>query len=65
MEQDYDTYKLMEVIQATIAPDSGMVMGDGPGNITEYRGMLVISQTLDVQRDVEELLDALREAIAE
>lgn len=54
---DYDS--LIDVVTSTILPDSWEDVG-GPGSLAPHKGLLLISQTDEVQRDVEALLKALR-----
>ena len=56
---DYDS--LIDVIASTIAPQSWDAVG-GPGSIEPFDNAkaLVVSQTRDVHRQIENLLDALR-----
>jgi hypothetical protein len=53
---DYDT--LIEVVTTTVAPASWEELG-GLGNISGYKGLLVFSQTLEVQTRVADLLEGL------
>ncbi len=55
--------KLIEVVTNTIAVESWSNVG-GPGTITEYNGLLVVSQTAEVQTQVADLLDQLSAKLA-
>ena len=57
VEPDYDT--LIEVVTTTVAPDSWEELG-GAGSISGYKGLLVFSQTLEVQTRVAGLLEELQ-----
>jgi hypothetical protein len=59
----YDYYSLIELIKATIEPDSWDDVG-GPGAIAElaHAGVLVTSQSRDVHRRIDGLLTTLRRA---
>lgn len=52
-----DIGELMDIIQMVVAPDSWMEPGVG---VDEYGGSMVISQTPEVHRQVEDLLSQLR-----
>jgi hypothetical protein len=52
--------ELIEHIQSLIAPDSWTDTG-GPGSISEFRGLLVVSQTEEVHEQLTALLAALGE----
>ncbi|MEZ6121392.1 MAG: hypothetical protein R3C28_33220 [Pirellulaceae bacterium] len=60
-EVDFDT--LIEVITSTVDPDSWDEFG-GEGSIQEFprgqRGLIVISNTFRIQKQIDALLDALR-----
>ena len=51
--------KLLKIITTTIEPDSWDAVG-GAGSIVEYQGALIVSQTQDVHRQLQQLLDDLR-----
>jgi hypothetical protein len=51
--------KLLKIITATVEPDSWDCHG-GPGSILEYQGALIVSQTQDAHRQLQQLLDDLR-----
>jgi hypothetical protein len=51
--------KLLKIVTTTIEPDSWDCSG-GPGSILEYQGALIVSQTQDVHRQLQQLLDDLR-----
>jgi hypothetical protein len=57
---NYDS--LIELIVSTVRPISWDIVG-GPGSICPYRGTLVISQTADVHKEVQKLLNDLRQSI--
>lgn len=52
---------LIEIITSTVGPDSWDDVG-GPGAIDAYNGLFVVSQTTGVHRQIEHVLDMLREA---
>ncbi|TVR44690.1 MAG: hypothetical protein EA402_06310 [Planctomycetota bacterium] len=52
-----DVGELMDIIQLVVSPDSWMEEGVG---IDEYQGSMVISQTPEVHRRIEDLLTQLR-----
>jgi general secretion pathway protein D len=52
---------LLDVVIISVAPDTWDQVG-GPGSITEFGGLIVVSQTQLVQDEVERLFDMLREA---
>ncbi len=58
----YDV-ELIDVLRTNVKPDSWSASG-GPGDIAEYRGMLVVTQTPEVHRKIEELLEMLRLSVA-
>ena len=51
----------MNLITTNVFPQSWDGVG-GPGSISEYNGLIVISQTGDCHHTVEHLLNMLREA---
>jgi general secretion pathway protein D len=53
---------IMTLVQETIAPDSWEEAG-GPGRISMVAGVMVVSQTNDVQEYVEDMLGALRKIL--
>ncbi len=53
--------QLQELITVNVAADTWERVG-GPGAISEFNGLVVVTQTATVQRKVQELLDMLREA---
>ena len=55
---DEDT--LIELVTTCVAPDSWDEVG-GPGTTDIYRGLLVFSQTYDISRQVQDLIDAISE----
>jgi hypothetical protein len=58
MPGGYDV-ELIDVLRTNIMPDTWKPNG-GPGDVAEYRGILVVTQTAEVHRQIEELLDMLR-----
>ena len=56
---DLRVKQLIDVITATVAPDTWDVVG-GEGAIAEFNGLLVVSQTTRRQREVARLLETLR-----
>jgi hypothetical protein len=60
-EHDLRAVRLIEIVTGTVRPDSWDDVG-GPGSISEYNGLIVISQTTEVHKQVERLFDMLREA---
>jgi hypothetical protein len=64
VKEDYMVNRdnLIDVITTTIKPTTWDDVG-GPGSISEYRGVLVVSQTQDVHREIPKLLDKLRKMI--
>jgi hypothetical protein len=56
--------ELIDVITGTVDPMSWENMG-GPATIGQYRGTLVVSQNAGAHKEVAELLDGLRAAMAE
>ena len=55
-----DEYTLIELMNTCIEPDSWGPRG-GPGEGSVYRGLLVFSQTYDISRQVQDLIDAISE----
>ena len=53
--------RLVNLITTNVSPQSWDAVG-GPGSISEYNGLIVISQTGDCHNQVEHLLNMLREA---
>jgi hypothetical protein len=60
-EHDLRSENLMEIIATNIAPDAWDDVG-GPGSVSEYNGLLVVTQTVQIHKQVEHVLDMLREA---
>ena len=60
----YDIEALMNVVVNTVAPESWQVMG-GKGCICEFRGALVVAQTVRNHRQIRQLLEELRRATQE
>jgi hypothetical protein len=55
--------ELIEILQHTVRPDSWDIQG-GPGAISDYRGLIVVSNTIEVHRKIDRVLEMLREAAA-
>jgi hypothetical protein len=64
VKEDYtvNVDNLIEVITTTIRPQTWDTVG-GAGSISEYRGVLIVSQTQDIHREIPKLLDKLRKLI--
>ncbi|MGA2798588.1 MAG: permease prefix domain 1-containing protein [Thermoguttaceae bacterium] len=64
VKEDYtvNVDNLIEVITTTIKPSTWDTVG-GPASISEYRGVLIVSHTQDVHREIPKLLDKLRKLI--
>jgi hypothetical protein len=60
-ELERRTDQLIEVITATVVPDSWHDVG-GPASICAYNGLFTVSQTDNAHRQAEHLLDMLRKA---
>lgn len=60
-EHDLRAENLINLLESNVAPQSWDTVG-GVGSISEYNGLLVVTQTLEVHREVERVLDMLREA---
>jgi hypothetical protein len=60
-EHDLRAERLMDIITYNVDVDSWAVVG-GPGSISEYNGLIVVTQTAEVHKKVERLFDMLREA---
>jgi general secretion pathway protein D len=60
-EHDLRAESLIEIVIANVDPDSWDEVG-GPGSISEYNGLIVVTQTAQTHRKVERLFDMLREA---
>jgi hypothetical protein len=63
MEQRRSDLELIDVLRTNIKPESWSLNG-GPGDVAEYRGILVVTQTGQIHRQVEELLEMLRQSAA-
>jgi hypothetical protein len=61
-EKEPDSYTLIDTITSSIAPELWIDNG-GRGTITGYgnSGLLVISQTVEIHKEVEQLLNQIRE----
>jgi hypothetical protein len=62
-DQEVDFASLQEVITATVHPTTWSEIG-GPGTFAHLQGMVVISQTQAVHRDIADLLTKLRKTRA-
>jgi hypothetical protein len=51
----------MQIIATNIEPNMWDDVG-GVGSVSEYNGLLVVTQTMQVHKQVEHVLDMLREA---
>ena len=60
-EHDLRAENLMSIVVTNIHPDTWDDVG-GPGSVSEYNGLLVVTQTMQIHRQVEHVLDMLREA---
>jgi hypothetical protein len=60
-EHDVRAERLMQIIITNVDMDSWRDIG-GPGTISEYNGLIVVTQTNWVHRKVEHVFDMLREA---
>jgi hypothetical protein len=60
-EHDLKADRLIQVVVSAIDPDSWTEAG-GPGSISEFGGLIVISQSARTHKKVEHVLDMLREA---
>jgi general secretion pathway protein D len=60
-EHDLRAENLMSIVVTNIHPDTWDDVG-GPGSVSEYNGLLVVTQTMQVHKEVEHVLDMLREA---
>jgi hypothetical protein len=60
-EHDLRADRLMDIIMNNVDADAWDQVG-GPGSISEYNGLIVVTQTAEVHKRVERLLDMLREA---
>lgn len=60
-DHDMRAMRLMNIITTAVDNQSWSEMG-GPGTISEYNGLIVITQTDETHRKVEKVLDMLREA---
>jgi hypothetical protein len=53
--------QLMDIIITNVDPDSWDAVG-GPGSISEYNGLIVVTQTVQTHTKIEHVLDMLRQA---
>ena len=58
---NYEIDDLIDVITASVMPDSWDEVG-GPGSISDFKGLVTVSQTQDVHEQVENLLNMLHKA---
>ncbi len=61
LDGNYEIDDLIDVISATVSPDSWDDVG-GPGSMTDFKGLLSVSTTQEVHREIEELLNMLHKA---
>ena len=59
---DQRAMRLMNIITTAVDPNSWSQEMGGPGTISEYDGLIVITQTAQTHKKVERVLDMLREA---
>jgi hypothetical protein len=60
-EHDLRAENLMRIITTNIRPDAWDTVG-GVGSVSEYNGLLVVTHTVQIHKEVEHVLDMLREA---
>jgi hypothetical protein len=60
-EHDLRARRLMDIVEDSVNPDSWAAVG-GPGSISEYNGLIIVTQTNDVHTKVEHVFDMLRQA---
>src|SRR4029079_10298345 len=60
-EHDLRAQRLMNIIMTSVRADSWSEVG-GPGSISEYNGLIVVTQTDEVHEAVERVFDMLRQA---
>jgi hypothetical protein len=60
-EHEVHAQALIQLIVTNVEPDSWSEMG-GPGSISAYHGLIVATQTAQVHKKIERVLDMLREA---
>jgi len=60
-EHDLRAERLMNIIMTSVKADSWDEVG-GPGSISEYNGLIVVTQTDEVHETVERVFDMLRQA---
>jgi len=60
-ERDLRPDRLMDLITTNVNHDSWREVG-GPGAISEYNGLVVVTQTAETQKEIERMLDMLRKA---
>jgi general secretion pathway protein D len=58
-EEDADS--LIDLITTNVNPESWDEVG-GPGSISAYNGLIVVTQTPEIHKKIERVLDMLREA---
>ena len=56
------TRKLIEIVTATVEPDTWEQLGGG-GTITDYQGLLIVNHNAHAHRKIEKVLNMLHEAI--
>ncbi|HEX5102950.1 MAG TPA: hypothetical protein VFV87_04020 [Pirellulaceae bacterium] len=60
-EHEKRAQSLIALITTNVDPDRWSEMG-GPGSISEYHGLIVVTQTAQTHNKIERVLDMLREA---
>jgi hypothetical protein len=60
-EHDVRAERLMDILTTNVDTDSWQETG-GPGSISEYNGLIVVTQTAQTHKKVERVLDMLRQA---
>lgn len=60
-EHDVRATRLISLVEANVDADSWRSVG-GPGEISEFNGLIVVTQTAQTHEKVERLLDMLRQA---
>lgn len=60
-EHEKHADSLINLITTNVEPQTWDEVG-GPGTISEYHGLIVVTQTAQIHKKVERVLDMLREA---
>ena len=60
-EHEMRAQRLIDLITNNVDPDSWTDVG-GPGSISEYHGLIVVTQTAQTHKKVEHVLNMLRQA---